>query len=85
MLKIQIGSPLLELFGESSAESPFVLLKCMVPTFLPEGKKKETFTSIFDLLCYFYCINFFATTLSDRERRKVLLFINPRYHSTLYR
>ena len=43
MLKIQIGSPLLELFGESSAESPFVLLKCMVPTFLPEGKKNINF------------------------------------------
>ena len=41
MLKIQIGSPLLELFGESSAESPFVLLKCIVPTLLPEGNKKK--------------------------------------------
>ena len=69
----------MELFGGSSAESPFVLLKCIVPNLLPEGKKKETFTSIFDLLCSIYCINFFATTLVDRERRKVLL--THRYHS----
>ena len=64
---------------------PSFPLKCIVPTLNASGRKKkkeETFTSIFDLLCSFYCINFFATALVDREQRKVLL--NHRYHSILY-
>ena len=82
-MKIQIGSPLVELFGESSAESPFVPLKCIIPTLNASERKKKTFTPIFDLPCSFYCINFFATTPVDCEQRKVLL--NLRCRSILYR